>query len=383
MKYMGSKRWMLGNGLGDLLSRKAPRSSRFVDLFSGSSSVTVFVARRHKIPVLSVDLQNYGRVLSAAIIQRTKPLPSEAVWNAWVARARKSVARQPKIPEVSSITWKSVRSARAWSQGRRRQTITRAYGGHYFSPKQSIWLDTLRATSPKNGAYRNIAIATLIDVAAYCAAAPGHTAQPFQPTRSARKFVSEAWKRDVVSSAQKVFSSLCGLHAKVKGRAVAADALQVARSLRAGDLVFIDPPYSAVHYSRFYHVLETVATGRCGQVTGTGRYPSAHLRPKSAFSVASTAEATIEKLFKLVANKRARAIVTFPSHECSNGLSGRSVRNAAKKYFTVTENKVSSRFSTLGGNASVGDDKGRAARISASELILILQPKRRRAKMRT
>ena len=62
--------------------------------------------------------------------------------------------------------------------------------------------------------------------------------------------------------------------ASKKGSAVVADANATAKTLKAGDIAFIDPPYSGVQYSRFYHVLETVAKGECGVVSGTGRYPT-------------------------------------------------------------------------------------------------------------
>jgi adenine-specific DNA methylase len=84
--------------------------------------------------------------------------------------------------------------------------------------------------------------------------------------------------------AERAVRLLCPLHAKAKGKTVVGDALKVAKELCKTDLVFVDPPYSAVHYSRFYHVLETVARGNCSTVTGTGRYPPPVERPPSAFS---------------------------------------------------------------------------------------------------
>jgi hypothetical protein len=149
--------------------------------------------------------------------------------------------------------------------------------------------------------------------------------------------------------------------------------------VRAGDLVFIDPPYSGVQYSRFYHVLETVATGYNGPFTGVGRYPRESVRPKSDFSLVSKAKGALEGLFSAISSRGAAAIVTFPEHECSNGLSGKTVTGIARKYFRVSRTAVSSRFSSLGGTSgesSAGSE--RAARVSANELILHLEPKARR-----
>jgi adenine-specific DNA methylase len=141
-------------------------------------------------------------------------------------------------------------------------------------------------------------------------------------------------------------------------------------------LVFLDPPYSGVHYSRFYHVLETIARGTCGPVHGTGRYPPAAERPRSSYSVVSEAPAAIEDLLKGIAERQAKAILTFPQRACSNGLSGPDVRAIAQKYFQVKSTFKRSRFSTLGGTQDEnGNGYGRCARQKTHELIFSLTPR--------
>jgi hypothetical protein len=186
----------------------------------------------------------------------------------------------------------------------------------------------------------------------------------------------EAWDKDIVAKTRKAFEILRIQFAQRRGNAEIADANEAAEDLREGDLAFIDPPYSGVHYSRFYHVLETIARGGCGDVSGAGRYPAPERRPRSKYSVGSESTAALESLLKTVASRGARAIITFPDHDCSNGLSGRSVRDIAAEHFTVESASVSSRFSTLGG-AGKGREKeaGRAARREAKELMLVLKPR--------
>src|ERR1700676_3150246 len=125
--------------------------------------------------------------------------------------------------------------------------------------------------------------------------------------------------------------------------------MEAAKNVRAGAFVFIDPPYSGVQYSRFYHVLESVATGTPGEVSGSGRNPEASMRPQSKYSVKRGAKKAFVELLRKVAQNGARGILTFPSHECSNGLSGDIVRELARQPFQVTEKLVDSKFSTLGG----------------------------------
>lgn len=376
MKYMGSKRWMLCNGLGHLLDTAAPKAERFVDLFSGSAAVAAFVATRHKIEVISADLQTYSRVLSAAILQRTGPLPFELTWSEWKSAATDLRAKVKFVPDTSVLTQRAVAEARAWCSRRRVWIITRAYGGHYFSPEQALWLDALRMTIPKTLPQHTVALAAVIEAAAYCAAAPGHTAQPFQPTRTAKPFLKEAWDRDVLTRTSSVFKRICSQHAQVMGSAIVADAIDSVKSVRSGDLVFIDPPYSGVQYSRFYHVLETIATGYSDAVTGVGRYPHQDVRPKSEFSTVSKSKTAFDSLLREVAARGADAIVTFPQHDCSNGLSGSAVTQLASKYFSVHRRVVSSKFSSLGGTSGASAaGSERAARLPAKELILHLRSK--------
>jgi adenine-specific DNA methylase len=377
MKYMGSKRWMLKNGLGELIDKTAPKAERFVDLFSGSSAVARFVATRHEVPVLAADLQTYSKILALAIIGRTKPLDHELAWGKWSQAAQKSMHSIRNVPNITKVTQDSVRSAREWCARLRSRPITFAYGAHYFSPEQALWLDALRATVPLRGAHRFVALAALIEAASQCAAGPGHTAQPFQPNRTAKPFLIDAWNRDVVGRVRAAFERMCQVHALARGKAVVGNATKLVNTLNAGDLVFIDPPYSGVHYSRFYHVLETIAKGDQCVVEGIGRYPADDLRPKSDFSMKTTSSTALGKLLGKVAEKGASAILTFPDHDCSNGLSGKIVREEARKHFKVREKIVSSNFSTLGGTSgksATGSE--RAARQMAQELILHLSPKR-------
>lgn len=159
------------------------------------------------------------------------------------------------------------------------------------------------------------------------------------------------------------------------GKAQQLDANLMAQSLRSGDVAFVDPPYSGVHYSRFYHVLESIALGGCGDVSGKGRYPAERERPRSKYSVTSEAKEALDDLLGTLAMRGAKVIMTFPNHGCSNGLSGSSVKRIAARHFAVVRTKtVASRFSTLGGTSDENraDEAGRSARRNARELVLTL-----------
>lgn len=374
MKYMGSKRAMLRNGLGHLLEQEVTSADRFVDLFAGSGAVTSFVARRFPLPVFAVDLQQYSVTLAEAVIRREAALDARAVWDKWHAFAR-AYYDEVSPPLIERLTHSVVADYRKWSAAQR-GVVTQAYGGHYFSPVQVTWIDALRTNLPRRQPDKTVALAALIHAASRSAAAPGHTAQPFQPTRTAKRFLEESWERDLVDLTRQAFEQISQDFALRLGHAERSDANRIVGTLRAGDLVFIDPPYSGVHYSRFYHVLETIALGECGTVSGVGRYPAPRRRPRSQYSLKGESARALEELLRTLSSVGATAIVTFPDHHCSNGLSGNLVRETAQRHFRVEEHSVRSTFSTLGGARVDGDGlSGRAARRHADELMLVLRPR--------
>jgi adenine-specific DNA-methyltransferase len=376
MKYMGSKRSMLRNGLGDILNREVPKAKRFVDLFTGSAVVASHVAQNFDVEVLASDLQQYSVVLANAVISRSRSIDADRLWEKWIASAQEIVSAIKSVPAVGDrLTRQEVTEQRDWC-AKQSRPITRAYGGHYFSATQAIWIDALRGSLPREAVKKNVSLAALIRAASHCAAGPGHTAQSFQPTATAKKFLLESWKRDLVGQTKKQLKELSLLRAHKIGRARKIDANVMALEVLKGDLVFIDPPYSGVHYSRFYHVLETVASGKPVDVTGIGRYPAYEERPRSSYSVQSESAEAFERLLQVISSKQASVIITFPDHDCSNGLSGERVLNLAKQHFSVRKKAVASRFSSLGGTSdNRGNEAGRSARVAASELILHLTPK--------
>ena len=79
MKYMGSKAALLSGELGTILLREGDSASRFVDLFAGSGAVAHFAARRLEVPVLTIDLQEFARVLASAVVERISYTPRAQV----------------------------------------------------------------------------------------------------------------------------------------------------------------------------------------------------------------------------------------------------------------------------------------------------------------
>lgn len=379
MKYMGSKRSMLKNGLGNLLLSESKKYERFVDLFTGAAFVARFVAENTDRPVWAVDLQKYSTVLAQAVIGRTIQIDPIGLIKNWVNVA---VADRDKDPlwQKAEEYHQNLKPTKKWVLEARDLCATtsnagplwNAYGGYYFSPMQALTFDYLLANLPDKKQERELCLAACITAASECVAAPGHTAQPFQPTVTAKPFIFDAWKRDAVEYTKKNLVDLSTHHAQVKGKAITGDALKQIEKLNSRDLVFIDPPYSGVQYSRFYHVLEVMARGEKNvEVEGVGRYPSIEQRPQSKFSNNGQAKEALKTLLEKLAEKNCTVIFTFPSGKASNGLSGSYIKEVASEFFKVKDHStVNGRFSTLGGN-----NTGRNARQDSSELILLMKSK--------
>lgn len=369
---MGSKRAMLSNGLGNALDGMVERHNRFIDLFTGSASVAWHVAQRYQIETWAFDLQKYGAVLAAAVIQRDSGVDPIRLWKDWSRRAFKRFEKF-NAPLSFDVNENFVIEARVWASNFDETSLINAYAGHYFSPTQACWIQALRETIPKASPNKDVCLAALVMAASKCAASPGHTAQPFQPTETAIKYLKLSWQRDLCNDVQNALVQIAPLHAKIAGEAHVGDANKVAYQLKPGDLVFIDPPYSAVQYSRFYHVLEAIAEGVTSPVFGVGRYPPLVERPSSLYSQRTTASLAIQELLATLAEQGASAIITFPDHECSNGLDANMIKTIASQFFDTKTQIVSSIFSTLGGPSSKRSGP-RLARMSADEMILCLEP---------
>lgn len=381
LKYMGSKISMLNAGLSNIIAESLDlKPRRFVDLFSGSGAVARWVAQNHSVPVDSVDSQLYAKVLGAAIIERDEKA-SASVLNDWIMSSQdlylKRSRGMPPLPD-EVLDRDAVYRQRAEVEvidlpG----FIARDYGGHYFSINQGIAFDCLLENLPDSRPERLVALAAVIESASSCAASPGHTAQPFQPTTNLVKHIDDAWRRDPFVFVARKADAFARRYALTSGgKAFQRDALVFAKDeVAARSVVFCDPPYSEVQYSRFYHVLEGIARGGWDEVYGAGRAPLGVDRFSSSFSSRRGSTAAFGELFRSLAEKSATVILTFPNHECSNGQSAESLVSLAQEWFSVSSTAVEVSHSSLGASpASRGKRGNRVPRRDVKESVLLLSP---------
>jgi adenine-specific DNA methylase len=386
---MGHKGKMLPV-LGQILLHYADNAQRIADPFCGSAAVSWFLAENSDKEIVSGDIQSFAVARARAVIERTEIFDPAPMIQHWFSVAKciiENVAShfpnnlrsiEPNLTEPTRIKQVVLQSRKfckdvlpvVFADSGGAWPISKAYGGYYYSPVQALVFDALRQSLPTDAARRKVALAALVEAVSRAAAAPGHTAQPFQPTESSAKYIIEAWARDPWKLVQDAIKEIAGRSAITAGKGFVGDFKKTISRLGEGDLVFADPPYSGVHYSRFYHALETITRGAEFEPEGRGRYPSFGDRPSSTFSQKSNAKNAAQELLTTCASKRATLVLTFPTAGASNGLDASHFMELGSSLFsTIRVEEVQTNFSTLGGNK-----KHRAARRVCGESIICFVP---------
>lgn len=132
------------------------------------------------------------------------------------------------------------------------------------------------------------------------------------------------------------------------------DYLKCLDCIEPNSLVYADPPYAFVHYSRFYHALETLVKYDYPDVDHKGRYRVD--RHQSPFCKRTEVKPAFEKMFEKIKTKNANLILSYSN----TGMIGLeeiveiAERNLGNIY-EVTVKEVAYKHSTMGRK----DDKSR------------------------
>jgi adenine-specific DNA methylase len=195
--------------------------------------------------------------------------------------------------------------------------ITRYYGGLYFSYSQAIDLDCIEHYVFENsGLMRTKLLAALLSTTSEIVNTVGKQfAQPLKVRDSKGNYKKSLKKKILDDRSLNVFDTFGKwlehyfsvgeeIH---KHRVICDDYKTVLHDLANSDVkvVYADPPYTRYHYSRYYHVLETICLHDNPVITttfpnGTGGISRAIYREgrhQSPFCIKSQAEKAFEELF--------------------------------------------------------------------------------------
>jgi adenine-specific DNA-methyltransferase len=154
----------------------------------------------------------------------------------------------------------------------------------YFSFRQCIDIDSLRYAIDKtfeDQIEKNIALSALIYAHSYCSSGTGHFAM-FRDLKDV-KSINDVFlyrDRDVWAYFEKKFLEIIEFHQYYPKRKHLSlsmdfkDLLSEKSVSKKYKLIYADPPYSFVHYSRFYHATESLVRYDYMMPEFKGRYRS-------------------------------------------------------------------------------------------------------------
>jgi adenine-specific DNA-methyltransferase len=367
--YLGSKLRVLP-AIERAIDRLDPTGGVVCDLFSGSATVSRYLSRRRR--VLSVDIQEYARVLAEAVLNNDPSWTTASVEEA-LRRDRRSVALREAISPLATLEGEAalaamrgeleplcdllelgnlaslnanllpagsrLRIAAVKTQRQIDQTelpaadtvCVRHFGGQYFSYAQSAELDALAALARSCGS--SMLLAATLSTASHLVNSIGKQfAQPIRPRNKAGKPKQHIVKKIIAErgySAKLVFINYLNQYtalATVRRDHVAmrADFREaLAKPFIKPSVVYADPPYTRDHYSRFYHALETIALGDDPSITmsnlgggnlqSRGGYRAG--RHQSPFCIKSEAPEAFSALFAGVAALRVPLVLSYSGYD--------------------------------------------------------------------
>lgn len=386
---MGTKRYLAADVRNAIESVKPAGS--VVDLFSGIGAVASALAPDHH--VITNDALGFTTVLARArfcpgrrtaaaellpkIEMRYREREKELKTLHEPALARESAALRgdwQKLarfmeghPHVGSSP-KVARTARTCSSAATsdRYSLTTLYfAAGYFSVRQSIQIDALRYAIDMEASRKadwDWMTAAWLSAAAAVINAPGHTAQYLRVSGEASQTrVRRAWLRDI----REVFAERLDALAQEGTRnwrrenfSCNADALELIASDELGGVgvIYADPPYTKDHYSRYYHVYETLYRYDFPASNGIGRYRDD--RFVTDFSVKSRVESAFDALASGVKGRGVPLVLSYPDNGLLS-LAGVNLLDLLKSHFpNVALKSRAYSHSTLG--ASAGEQKKQA-----------------------
>ena len=272
VKYMGSKSKLL-QFVVDGISSVHVHGRPVCDLFAGSCSLSGAIG--HAVPMISNDIQAYSGILSAAYLTayRGNRGDPDIIVAAADALVKERVQELPSDLDSTQHTRTMAKFIEC--EERNRQLVdatfsfhyhlfTKYYSGTWWSAYQCLWIDALREVAERHRAqpYYPVILTSLMHAMAYVSQGTGHYAQYRDATsRSSMLDIAIYRGRSIREYFLKKYTGAYeSLGDAPPAHAHTISVLDFKECLTSipPSTVYADPPYCFVHYSRFYHALETV-----------------------------------------------------------------------------------------------------------------------------
>lgn len=396
LNYLGSKLRLL-DFIEEQVMHITPKGSVVCDLFAGSGCVSYRLAQN--FAVYTCDIQHYSQIICNALlmhntvspniistlitdIQNSKYLVLKETFMPLIQLEDKAI--QEKNTEVltdiiergslevyrieknnsllSGVQSEVLNNLYAQDLMGKESVISRYYGGVYFSYEQAVQIDIILSEIRKinDESNRNLFMAALLSTVSDIAVTVGkHFAQPIKARDSKgniKPLVYNKSVKDKTIVVLKVFLEWVEKYTSIKHSELAhlvyqGDYMECLNKLPANvSTIYADPPYTRDHYSRFYHVLETIALDDIPEISTVTINGETHIsngiyrkdRYQSPFCIKSKAIKAFDDMFRCISESKKNLLLSYSPYDESKGSHPRVVTmqqltELANKYFNRVE----------------------------------------------
>lgn len=330
IKYMGSKA-KLASFVADSIA-SVYSGGVVCDLFAGSGAISGALGAKYKIH--SNDIQSYSKHLASVYLHPSRELNGDEI----ISDARRIYRKiRQTIPETLSYPTcctleefnaieKQNRTLFDRNFNHRYHLFLKYYSGTWWSAEQCLWIDAIKQVIDKKfrqgvwGAPEySVAMTVLMYAMAYSSQGTGHYAQYRDAnTESGMKDINLYRQKDVATLFRVRMDRLYPwIQQNVVDLGHTTSTLDYVECLRVlkGGVIYADPPYAFVHYSRFYHAMETICLydypivqKKMGEFV-KGRYREG--RHQSPFCIKSQVCTAFESLFSGAKNAGSNLALSY------------------------------------------------------------------------
>ena len=368
LNYLGSKLRLL-DFIEENVRKVTPDGTGVCDLFAGSGCVSYKLS--NIFPVVACDIQHYSRVICDALLQpcslskeSTKAFLSQikAEKSALLDAISPLIKLEEKAIEDTNLelltdivehgsievynlekTESKIASVQNQVNKKLRKTellgkeslISRYYGGVYFSYRQAVQIDIIMNAIRHypDAADKDVLLSALLSTVSDIACTVGkHFAQPIKARDSKgkiKKLVYNKAIKDKTVDVTVLFEEWLNKYVSIpKGHyhncTIQGDYLECLKLLSDNvRTVYADPPYTRDHYSRFYHVLETIALDDVPEISTVKIHGSTHVsngiyskdRFQSPFCIRSKAQKAFEEMFSAVSASNRNLLLSYSPYD--------------------------------------------------------------------
>lgn len=324
IKYMGSKRNILDYILNAI--KATYTEGKICDLFAGTAVLAG--ALKNKVPIISNDIQEYSAIISRMYLSSYKWSTHESVLEDVIEEATEYFEEVNKEYSEFNISYEGLNNIEDFNKIEEKQRdlidqdfseypyhlFTKYYSGTYWSFNQCLWIDALKKAIDKyeDSTYYYPLMSSLMFAMAYNSQSTGHYAQYRDAKNiSSMNGILTYRNKKILPYFRRKFNELKKWLAEnnLDHEVYSKDYRECLKEIPEKTLVYADPPYAPVHYSRFYHALETLVRYDYPNVKYKGRYRDD--RHQSPFCKKTEVKEAFSELFKLIMEKKGQLVLSY------------------------------------------------------------------------